>query len=336
MKKILIVENSPTIISVADSLLRQQGFDVTCLSDGNKAFEFAKTEKPDLILSGLGLAGIDGIQLCHKITGDTITGGIPIVILVGDRDDAYLEKLELCGVKARIKKPFSPKELLSVVGKYTGTATSTPHTEVVNQKAAGAPKLKPKAVAQEVGTATRSLDKEKKADGRHETVFNLDWGELNDTDDGNPDSSVRSETDDSGLILEEDQYGLTNLSDEIVPAGKESAKEDYEWFVDEMKQETETPTGAKETAEPQEAAKDKVSYRDVGSSASKDDEKYRSFLEQFKKDTKVVVQDMPSSETKIDINWLVNEIAEKLAQKIVEKLDREELKQVITSILGNK
>ena len=82
MKKVLVVENSPTIISVADSLLRTKGYDVTCLTDGEKALEFAQAEKPDLILTAIGLDGMDGLQLCNKINGNTQTGGIPVVLLI--------------------------------------------------------------------------------------------------------------------------------------------------------------------------------------------------------------------------------------------------------------
>jgi CheY-like chemotaxis protein len=42
MKKILVLETSPTITSVADSLLRQKGYDVTCVDDGNQGYEIAK------------------------------------------------------------------------------------------------------------------------------------------------------------------------------------------------------------------------------------------------------------------------------------------------------
>jgi len=337
MKKILLVENSPTIISVADSLLRQHGFDVTCLSDGNRAIDFVKEEMPDLILSGLGLPGIDGIQLCKKISEDPSTGGIPVVLLVGEKDDIYLDKIELSGARAKIKKPFSPKELLLVVEKYAGSKISNTTSTLVDQSTKGAPKLKPRVAPKEIGTSTRSIvdkDRIETKDAKHETVFNLDWNDLKGEVEKEA-AARRHETDESGLILEEDQYGLTNLADEVVPVSKENQEEDYEWFVSSMKAGDDS-AGDKETPRAKKTVHHEAPSQKLESIHSADDTKYRQFLEQFKKEADVLTQDKPSGGPVVDINWVVDAIAERLAQKIVEKLDRNELIQIINSILKDK
>jgi len=338
MKKILLVENSPTIISVADSLLRQQGFDVTCLSDGSQAVDFVKEEMPDLILSSLSLPGIDGIQLCKKITEDPTTGGIPVILLVGDKDDAYLDKIELCGARAQIKKPFSPKELLLVVEKYTGIEMSNTTSTLVDQSTKGAPKLKPRVAPKEIRTSTRSIVDTNKTGAKvkkHETVFNLDWNDLKG--EAEKEAAARGhETDESGLILEEDQYGLTNLADDVVPLQNESQEEDYEWFVSSIKEESDDSVGGKKAPIAKKIVQNETPSRKLENQQSNDDTKYRQFLEQFKKETDVLTKDKPSAGSSIDVNWMVDAIAEKLAQKIVEKLDRQELAQIISSILKGK
>jgi len=338
MKKILLVENSPTIISVADSLLRQQGFDVTCLSDGSQAVDFVKEEMPDLILSSLSLPGIDGIQLCKKITEDPTTGGIPVILLVGDKDDAYLDKIELCGARAQIKKPFSPKELLLVVEKYTGIEMSNTTSTLVDQSTKGAPKLKPRVAPKEIRTSTRSIVDTNKTGAKvkkHETVFNLDWNDLKG--EVEKEAAARGhETDESGLILEEDQYGLTNLADDVVPLQNENQEEDYEWFVSSIKEESDDSVGGKKAPIAKKIVQNETPSRKLENQQSNDDTKYRQFLEQFKKETDVLTKDKPSAGSSIDVNWMVDAIAEKLAQKIVEKLDRQELAQIISSILKGK
>ncbi len=339
MKKILVVENSPTIISAADSLLRQRGYDVTCLSDGTKALEFAKAEKPDLILTALGLEGSNGIQLCEKISSDPLTGGIPVVLLIGEKDGIYLDKIDLCGARGRIKKPFSPKELLSVVEKFTDPDSSRPVTKIVDQTAKGAPKLKPRVAPQEIGTATRNIigssDAKPEGGDKHETVFNLDWEDLKGASKDETDSTGKSALDDSGLILEEDQYGLTNLADVGGKTPAEAGKEeDYNWFIDEMQKEIDAPANKGNTVESVPSEKGKTGYHDLEIPSSDTDDKYRRFLDQFKKDTSVLTKDQSPEGARNDVNWLVEEITEKLAQKIVEKLDKQELKRILISILG--
>lgn len=345
MKKILVVENSPTIISVADSLLRQRGYDVTCLSDGKKALAFAKAEKPDLILTAVILSGLDGVQLCREIMADVEIAGIPVILLVGEKDADYADDLDTCGARGIIKKPFSPKELLAVSDKFAGI---NPYRspKVIDQNAPDGPRLKPRVAPQEIGTSTKNVAADRGAesvpDKRHETVFNLEWGDLKDDPDFMPESKGEIGADDSGLVLEEDQYGLTRLSEETVPAARGSDDEDYDWFVGEMKKEIEGNRqdkgvdSAKKHPEKFDIPPD-VSYEDLDDSTpiSKDDAKYRQFLNQFKKDATVLTEEKQPADRSVDVDWLVDRVADKLAQKIVDKLDKNELKRIIGSMLSD-
>ncbi len=67
MKKIIVADASPTIKSVADSLLRQHGYNVICTSDGLQAWEVIQAERPDLVLAGLNLSGISGLELSSHV-----------------------------------------------------------------------------------------------------------------------------------------------------------------------------------------------------------------------------------------------------------------------------
>ena len=338
MKKILVVENSPTIISVADSLLRQRGYDVTCLTDGQAAYQFAHTEKPDLILTALGIAGLNGLELCKRISSDAIIGGIPVILLIGEKDVAYMDKIDLCGARGRIKKPFSPKELLNIVEKYTSVGEDKPAPKLVDQTAEDVPKLKARVEPSEIGTATHTVLSKNKTDSvkKHETVFNLEWKDLENDDGSMAASANKPGLDDSGLILDEDQYGLTRLSEETIPFSQKLKDEDYDWFIGEMKKEIED-TGPKKKSEaaPTPKPKPDVAYHDLGTPTSKDESKYRQFLDQFKQDAEIINQGKSGSEPAVDINWLADRIAEKLAQKLVEKIDKQEIKQIIASFFAS-
>jgi len=345
MKKILVVENSPTIISVADSLLRTKGYDVTCLTDGNKALEFAQSEKPDLILTAIGIDGMDGLQLCSKITSNTITGGIPVVLLIGDKDDVYEDKFDGSGAKGRLKKPFSPKELVSIVSKFTGGDKMRP-AKVVDQKDETGPRLTPVENSEEVGTATTNVARDKSEIKRHETVFNLEWQDLKDDPDFEAEREGASDNDESRLVIDDDQYGLAKLNDDDgAPMAPAAEDEDYDWFIGEMKKEISGPPEGGQPSKQKQAGqpaaqkpKQDVTYDNIGGPAagSKDDAKYRQFLEQFKKDTSVLTESKPDrGSSGVDVNWLVDRIADRLAQKIVEKLDKDELRQIIASMLGD-
>jgi hypothetical protein len=255
---------------------------------------------------------------------------------MGEKDTIYEDKIDVSGARGRINKPFSPKELIAVVDKFTGGAKPSV-ARVIDQKTADGPKLKPKVQPQEIDTSTKNVLTEKEAINRHETVFNLDWTDLKDDPDFESERTGASNADESGLVLEEDQYGLTKLPEDAA-AAKKGGDEDYDWFVGEMKKEIEGKddkgSDVSKAGKAATQVEEKVAYKDLGPSpTSKDDAKYHQFLEQFKKDTEELSE--KSAQTSgVDVNWLVDRIADKLAQKIIEKIDRDEIRQIIDSVLG--
>ena len=342
MKKILIIETSPTITGVADSLLRQNGYDVTCFNDGLAAYNFARNERPDLIISGLGLPNLNGVELCKKINSDPLTGGIPVILMVGDHDKTFMDQLDVSGARARLKKPFSPKELLSAVEKYAGAGTSMHITRIVDQNAEGAPRLAPESESSEpsIGFPHVARPQEQKTGA----PFNLDWEDIKLPSPSDKEKTASIDFDDTGLVIDEDQYGLTNLNITNFQEKSKRSQEDYNWFVDEMRRDLDTKVegqkpdnsaAANPTIQKTRPAAD-ISFQDIGKPVTQDESKYHQFLEQFKKDTNVLADRRSSELSATDIDWLVNAIAEKLAQRIIEKIDKNELRQIVASVLSAK
>jgi len=233
MKKIVVAESSPTIKSVADTLLRQNGYDVVCTSDGLQAWEVISSGKPDLVLTGLNLSGMSGLELCRQMAGDGLSGGIPVVVMIGGRDKVSEKELSASGIKAKLKKPFSPRDLLNMVTKLIGKGEKT---------------NKPGPVS---GGTTLAADYRSDLPARgHRTeepkddIYNLDWFDLNDAGEiESPklteDEAVDGPGDDQEIIISEDQFGLASLNIEREegerPHTESSTDEDYNWFIGEMK-----------------------------------------------------------------------------------------------------
>jgi CheY-like chemotaxis protein len=229
MKRVVVAEASPTIKSVADSLLRQNGYDVICTADGLQAWEVISSEKPDLVLIGIGLSGMNGIELCRQITADRVTGGIPVVMMLGQKDQVSDEDVVACGARGKLRKPFSPKDLIDIVNKLAGKA-SVPLA--ITEKPSGGSDS-----SQFIAQISSTQHLHRKTD-----AYNLEWLDLNQTPA--TDSIVKSatfdlNTDEQGLMIDADQYGLANPVD-TEPEKVEDEKpkdEDYEWFVGEIQKE---------------------------------------------------------------------------------------------------
>lgn len=112
-RTVLIADESITIRSVAESLLRGESFSVHSAADGNMALEIAHAERPDLALVGEKLAGLGGAEVCKAIKSDPNLGSMPIIFMRADRPGPAPEFTD-----SVLTKPFSPQSLLDAVHRF--------------------------------------------------------------------------------------------------------------------------------------------------------------------------------------------------------------------------
>ena len=112
-EKILIVDDEEHIVELLDFNLKNAGYETFIATDGIKAINIAKEEKPNLVLLDLMLPGIDGLEVCKEIKKDKDMKNTSIIMLTakGEELDKILG-LEL-GADDYITKPFSVRELLA-------------------------------------------------------------------------------------------------------------------------------------------------------------------------------------------------------------------------------
>lgn len=108
-RRVLVVDDDPTVSEVVAEYLRSAGFVVDHVSDGFAAIEAVARIGPDLIVLDRMLPGIDGIEACRRIRTTSTT---PIILLtaLGSEDDR-IQGLE-AGADDYLTKPFSPRELV--------------------------------------------------------------------------------------------------------------------------------------------------------------------------------------------------------------------------------
>ncbi|KEF38422.1 response regulator with CheY-like receiver domain and winged-helix DNA-binding domain [Schinkia azotoformans MEV2011] len=113
VKKILVVDDEPAIITLLQYNLQQSGFEVSSAMDGEAGIKMVMEENPDIMILDLMLPKLDGIEVCKKLREDKIM--IPILMLTakGDEFDKILG-LEL-GADDYMTKPFSPREVVARV-----------------------------------------------------------------------------------------------------------------------------------------------------------------------------------------------------------------------------
>ncbi|PZS04049.1 MAG: DNA-binding response regulator [Pseudonocardiales bacterium] len=122
-KRILVVDDDPTVSDVVSRYLRRDGFDVDVAADGDDALRQALADPPALVVLDLMLPGLSGLEVCRRIRKQH---PVPIVMLtaLGEESDRVLG-LEL-GADDYVTKPFSPRELALRVQSVLRRSHSTP------------------------------------------------------------------------------------------------------------------------------------------------------------------------------------------------------------------
>jgi twitching motility two-component system response regulator PilH len=80
VKKILVVDDSPTERHVLTEMLLKAGFTVVIADSGEQAIEVAKKEIPDLVLMDVVMPGMNGYQATRTITREETTRHIPVIM----------------------------------------------------------------------------------------------------------------------------------------------------------------------------------------------------------------------------------------------------------------
>ena len=77
---VLIVNDLPEQLSLMDSLLRKAGYSVFTAADGLEAFEVAKRERPDIVISDVSMPRLSGIEFCRLMREDAELRLTPILL----------------------------------------------------------------------------------------------------------------------------------------------------------------------------------------------------------------------------------------------------------------
>jgi DNA-binding response OmpR family regulator len=110
---ILVVDDEPSIVRLAQMYLEREGFEVEAIREGNAALTAAASPKIALVVLDVMLPGLDGFEVCRRLRAEG--NDVPIIMLTArDEDIDKILGLEL-GADDYLTKPFNPRELLARV-----------------------------------------------------------------------------------------------------------------------------------------------------------------------------------------------------------------------------
>jgi CheY-like chemotaxis protein len=123
--KVMVVDDELDMRDFLSVSLRQYGADVTALATVGEAVAALEREKPDVLVSDIGMPGEDGYALIRKVRalGPDRGGQVPAAALTGFAAGDDTTRVLSAGYQVHLPKPVEPSQLAQVVGTLAGRST---------------------------------------------------------------------------------------------------------------------------------------------------------------------------------------------------------------------
>ncbi len=115
MKKILLIEDNPDMRENTEEILELANYQVITAENGKVGVEYAKAEKPDLIICDIMMPELDGYGVLYMLSKNPDTASIPFIFLTAKAEKSDFRKGMNMGADDYLTKPFEEMELLSAV-----------------------------------------------------------------------------------------------------------------------------------------------------------------------------------------------------------------------------
>lgn len=125
MKKILLVDDSATILMSMKQLLSKHNLDIDTADDGTTAMtKINGGYRPDLIITDVNMPKMNGLELVRQVKQTTGFRFTPILILTTEYDEAKRSEAKQLGATGWLVKPVKAEQLLEVLKKVLPGAIS--------------------------------------------------------------------------------------------------------------------------------------------------------------------------------------------------------------------
>jgi signal transduction histidine kinase len=120
--RVLVVDDDEDTRDLVEHLLAAQGARVSCVGSAEDAVKFVETNRPDVLLSDIGMPDANGYSLIRRVRGLSPSHGgrTPAVALTAYARKADSERAFTAGFQAHVTKPVDPDRLLAVIANLAG------------------------------------------------------------------------------------------------------------------------------------------------------------------------------------------------------------------------
>ena len=119
MKKILIVDDSPSVRQQVRAALQPAGFELVDAVDGMDALKKLTDDNFSLVVCDVNMPRMNGMEFVEKAKANPKYADLPVVMLTTEGQKTMIQRAKKAGAKGWIIKPFKPAMLVAAAKKLT-------------------------------------------------------------------------------------------------------------------------------------------------------------------------------------------------------------------------
>ncbi len=120
-RRILAVDDNSISLATIEQELKRE-YEVIPVNSGERALQYLRRERPDLILMDIQMAQKSGIETLREIRGMEKCKDIPVIMITSKQDKATVVESSKLGVDDYVVKPFKGDDLRRRIGRVMGRA----------------------------------------------------------------------------------------------------------------------------------------------------------------------------------------------------------------------
>lgn len=125
--RVLIIDDSPTIVAILGKMLRSNGFVTAGAGDAETGIEQARAERPDLIFLDIVLPGMSGFNALRELRRDAATRDIPIIMISGNVQATEQFYVQRIGADDFMRKPFGRGDVFARIQRLVESGRLPSH-----------------------------------------------------------------------------------------------------------------------------------------------------------------------------------------------------------------
>lgn len=120
-KKVLLVDDSETILMMHRLMLRECPYELVTAKDGKEAVEKAQAEQPDAIVMDVNMPEMTGFQACRAMRGIEPLQNTPIILVTTKNEmSEHATETAESGCTECLTKPVKKDELIGRLRHHLG------------------------------------------------------------------------------------------------------------------------------------------------------------------------------------------------------------------------